>query len=155
MSQLDFLLGPKMKSSRMYIHKNVRLWHSWGHHPVYATIREDEGQGNLIQRRGRDGQDGGRVTTKQDLTSRWQQWTRKAMCKMRTWTRFNDVLRTRQKRSIILRNLTDEKGEENNGGSFCERRAAARSSRTIERKVLMKQARDTVKRFTSTPRRKL
>ena len=44
-SQLDYLLGPGMNSSRMYTTK-VKLWPA-----LYAAIREDDGQGYRRQKK--------------------------------------------------------------------------------------------------------
>ena len=48
-SQLDCILERKMDSSMTYIHSKVKLWSTWDHHPVYATISEDDGQGYFTQ----------------------------------------------------------------------------------------------------------
>ena len=54
-SQLDYILGPKMYSSMTYIHSKVKLCSIWDHHPVYATISEDDGQGYFAQQKEKDG----------------------------------------------------------------------------------------------------
>ena len=59
---------------------------------------------------------------------------------MKTQKRFKDVLRTRQRRSLTLLNQTDKK-EVRTTPAVIEG-AAARSSSPIERKGLMKQARN-------------
>ena len=67
------LLGPKMDSSMTYIYNMVKLCSTWDHHPVYATISEDEGKAKVLystEEKRRDGQDGSRMTKKQEMTSK-------------------------------------------------------------------------------------
>ena len=54
-SQLDYILGPKMDSSMTYIHSKVKLCSTWDHHPLYATVSEDDRQGYFAQQKKEDG----------------------------------------------------------------------------------------------------
>ena len=44
-TQLDFILGPKMKSCKTFFHNKVKLLGTQDNYSVYATIQEDDAQG--------------------------------------------------------------------------------------------------------------
>ena len=44
-----------MDSSMTYIHSKVKLCSIWDHHPVYATVSEDDRQGYFAQQKEKDG----------------------------------------------------------------------------------------------------
>ena len=104
------ILGPKMDSSMTYIYNMVKMCSTWDHHPVHATISEDERQGYFTQqKKRRDGQDGSRMTKRQEMTSKRTVIDQKGEAQKRKPGDDSKTLKTRQRRSLTPHNLTDKK----------------------------------------------
>ena len=56
-AQLDYILWPRRKADKAYVHNEVK---TWGSHPIYAVIPENEASNRFPARRRRtNGRDGG------------------------------------------------------------------------------------------------
>ena len=50
-SQLDYILAPRMCTGTSYIHNEVKLCGAWDHHPVCSIVQDAEGQVQKSQKK--------------------------------------------------------------------------------------------------------
>ena len=56
-TQLDYIIGPKRTSGKAFIRHDLKIWDSWDHYPIFASIHEEDDKKYFLQRR--NGQFGG------------------------------------------------------------------------------------------------
>ena len=79
---------------------------------ILCTLRNKRTTVNgisFLQKRRRDGQDGGRLMTRQQLSTKNSDDTNGRGSKKKTWKRLKDVLRKQQRRLLLPQSLTDRR----------------------------------------------
>ena len=122
-TQLDYIIGSKKPSDQVYVHNDVKLWGTWDHYPIYATIQEDDVNKYPIQRKNK------------------KKWA--------GWRPLNDDAKIEQKKTVITKKRPCSKRRP---GDNTKRHGGGSEESGAHRKVRKRQRSDTNTRDSQNKR---